>query len=697
MKLQYRGDLEGLRAVAVALPIVTHAFGVLPGGVLGVDIFFVLSGFFITSLLLRDLDRHGRINLRAFAVRRARRLAPLAVVVVLATVVSAAPMLLASARAGLFQNAVASLTGVENWHLMRSLANYQSADSGASPLQNFWSLAIEEQYYLLFPVVLAVIVHTTKRIGCFHHRRRIIGVTLVLVIVASIVYCWWRASLNPGSLYLDTVGRAWELALGGLVAVSLRPFGSMSVRTSGLLFCGGLALIAASAVLLLEDRLVPWPGAVPAALGTAMVIIAGNRAPRSMSGLLDNPPVRYIGRLSYALYLWHFPIIVMSGMIFGYSVAQGIAAVAVSVLLAVLSHHLIERPVRDSSWLSSVEQPRGRAQSARAIVLAPVLVLVVLVSGAAQWSLPLARDSDVLATRLGVTSPRTDAEQFSSEALTRAIARARSAPFDPAPIDSASMVHAETSLRSCVRDTTESPVPTVCSDAGPAAVRDVWLVGDSTAAAWADTIRAALPRDEWALHVVANAGCGVVDADSTGWTGAAEFPENCAARRHATLRAVSSARPDLVIISGTDGAFTALRSGADGSRARTEWQQATTRSLEQLNGHVRDVVFLAPPPSGADVEKCANMVVGLSSCREVEFSVVANRAAAEKLAAAENRHRQRTTVIDTLPWFCHEGYCPDVIDNTAVRADRSHISRQMASRLVELTRQRILDSLATGP
>ena len=686
MRTRFRADIEGLRAVAVALPVLTHAFGILPGGVLGVDVFFVLSGFLITGLLLRDVERDGKVRLGAFAVRRIRRLAPLAVTVVVVTVTVLAPLLLAPARASVFQNALASLTGVENWHLMRSLTNYQAASSGASPLQNYWSLAVEEQFYIALPTVVAVCALIMRLLRRPELYRTLVTATLTLAVLGSMTYCVLRAATNPGALYLDTIGRVWELGLGGLTAIIAPRFREVprAVGSTGILV--GLTAIVVSAVILQDENLVPWPGALPAVLGTTLIALVGHRAGAAVPVVLTNPVSRYLGRISYALYLWHFPAVATFGLFWGFGMLQGILAITVSVALAAASHHWIEVPARNSSWLGSLEHPATRPRVALSALVAPVLAITVITSVGLQFYAPIVRDQAVLAGILtSAESPQGPQRPFNTASLEHALRTATDGHLDPAAVERVGVQHASSKLRSCLTNTDQGADPKVCTDTVPGATKHAWLIGDSTAAAWADAVRAALPRDQWALSIASNAGCTVVDVDTESWNASTAFPDQCRTRRAATLHAVTQADPDLVVISTTDATFGRLSSGATGAAATREWQAGTERLIERLAGHVDRLVFLTPPPNAANITMCATKPTGLTNCTEPLNNRARPRLQAENAATAAERDRVNAVVVNNLDWFCTSaGSCPAVVDGTAIRADGEHIADDMALRLVNL-------------
>jgi peptidoglycan/LPS O-acetylase OafA/YrhL len=328
----YRPDIDGLRGVAVACVLMYHAFpAVLPGGFVGVDVFFVISGFLITRLVLTEI-RSGDFSVFAFYARRVRRLVP-ALLVVLA----------ASALFGWFALTPRELSWLGTWIQWGAafFGNALAAGSGdyfqnsvlLTPLIHLWSLGVEEQFYLVWPLLLLL----AARYGA---TRRV----LAAVFLSSLVISVWGALSAPDTHFYRLSTRAWELALGGWVAVApLQRLG----RHAALISTAGAALVLGSALFL--DSNAPFPGwlAVGPSCGAALLIAAGP-AVRLNRNLLGNAPLVFVGWVSYPLYLWHWPILAFSRIVIGrpLTTLESTGALAAALLCAVGSYYLVERPVR---------------------------------------------------------------------------------------------------------------------------------------------------------------------------------------------------------------------------------------------------------------------------------------------------------------------------------------------------------------
>ncbi|MFF4345688.1 acyltransferase family protein [Kitasatospora sp. NPDC001540] len=343
----FRPDIQALRALAVAAVVVNHLWPTrLTGGYVGVDIFFVISGYLISAHLVREIDRTGRINVLGFYARRARRLLPAAQLVLVAVVVAAFFLIPRVRWAPLVHEVIASVFYWENWSLTTEFWPNPVNFYKLTAVTHYWTLSVEEQFYLCWPFFLLLLFKLKKPWARF--------AGLAAVGVASLVLCVHLTTIAPGPVYFVTPIRIWEFAIGTAIAmlhqrlVLPRPV----AEAASLL---GLAAILGSAVFFTATTEFPGAIALIPALGTGLFIVAGTRPGRQWHTFLtSSAPVQFLGDISYSLYLWHFPIVVL--VPFALSTHQlsnatlGGIAVA-SLLLAFLSKRLIEDPVRRSPRL----------------------------------------------------------------------------------------------------------------------------------------------------------------------------------------------------------------------------------------------------------------------------------------------------------------------------------------------------------
>ncbi len=327
----FRPDIEGLRGVAVLLVVLFHSWpGLVAGGYIGVDVFFVISGFLITGLLYRELGRTGRIGFRRFYVRRIRRLFPAAALAIAGIFLLSAWLLSPLALPRVTADGIAAAVSAANIRFALTTGDYFSAVGTPSPFLHFWSLSVEEQFYLLWPALLLVV----HRLG----GPRAIALVIVLITVGSFALSVVMTESSQAWAFYMLPTRAWQLALGGLLAiVALERFRTRPV-SAGLALVGWAGLAAVIVAGLRYDDLLAYPGtwALIPTLGAAAIIAGGDRrlGPRL---LLDTPPLRFFGRISYALYLWHWPLLVLPAAALGEELSA--TARLALVALAVVDRH----------------------------------------------------------------------------------------------------------------------------------------------------------------------------------------------------------------------------------------------------------------------------------------------------------------------------------------------------------------------
>jgi peptidoglycan/LPS O-acetylase OafA/YrhL len=367
-----RLDLQVLRAVAVGAVLIYHLWPTrLPGGFVGVDVFFVISGFLITSHLLRSAVSAGGISLVKFWGNRARRLLPLACFVLLATIAAVFAFAPDSLWKPALRNAIAAALYAQNWLLASDSVNYLARDQAPLPTQHYWSLSVEEQFYIVWPMLLIAAAFVAVRIGARSGAdratriRRGAFIALALVFVASLVYSLWLTNTTPGLAYFATTARAWEFAAGGLLAFIHRPVPASSlarfsaparIAASWL----GLVVIVSTALVLTAQTPFPGLAALVPVAGAALFVWAGDTDTRWEPSVLARlRPVTYLGDISYGIYLWHWPLVVLVPYLIGTAptTVSKVAVIVASVALAAASKVLIEDPFRYRRfWTANVRR-----------------------------------------------------------------------------------------------------------------------------------------------------------------------------------------------------------------------------------------------------------------------------------------------------------------------------------------------------
>ena len=349
----FRPDIEGLRAVAILLVLLYHAsLPFLPGGFIGVDVFFVISGFLITSLLVREAERSGKVSLRRFYARRAKRLLPASALVLVVTSALTVWLINGSDRRAFGLDISSAAAYVVNWRLAARAVDYLAEGTGQSPVLHFWSLAIEEQFYFVWPFLVIVALFVARRLKW--SMRRTMFVALAVVGVPSFAASIVHTAHNPAAAFFFTTSRMWELAVGAAVAIAATRFARLPQRAASGISLAGIVVIAASAVFLKDTS--PWPSSLAAipVLGAAAVIAGGIAHPRAFAArILAIRPMVWLGGLSYSLYLWHWPVLIFGQAAFGpLRVREQLALAALSIVPAYLSMRFIENPARYSKRLA---------------------------------------------------------------------------------------------------------------------------------------------------------------------------------------------------------------------------------------------------------------------------------------------------------------------------------------------------------
>ncbi|HEX3793974.1 MAG TPA: acyltransferase [Acidimicrobiales bacterium] len=356
----FRPDIEGLRAVAVVLVVLFHA-GVpgVTGGYVGVDIFFVISGFVITGVLLRERGRSGHNSILDFYGRRSRRIIPAATVVIIATVLASYHWLGFITGGNVAQDGRAAATFWVNLHFITTGTNYLGSQLPPSPLQNFWSLSVEEQFYVLYPALFLSVGALTLRHLSFNSRM---SIALGLAIASSF---WWSVvstSSNATGAYFSPFPRAWELALGAIVAINTHYFVKLPSKLCAIATWLGLIGIFISAFGYSPTTMYPGSAVALPVLSTGLVIAGGTSGYLAGAELfLRIPPFQWIGKVSYSLYLWHWPLLIIPMEFAGHplSLKDNLGWVGVALVASMASLLLIENPIRHAvrlrkSWILSI-------------------------------------------------------------------------------------------------------------------------------------------------------------------------------------------------------------------------------------------------------------------------------------------------------------------------------------------------------
>ena len=678
----HRADIQGLRAVAVILVVVFHLWpAALPGGYVGVDVFFVVSGFLITAHLVREVERTGSVSLARFWARRARRLLPASLTVLLVTAGAVWLVAPAGAAGRFLGEVVASAVYVENLALAGSSVDYLAAEASASPVQHFWSLSVEEQFYLVWPVLILVAIALGSRRGLASVRaltpRRRIGLVLGIVVAASAIWSVVFTARDPSPAYFVATTRAWEFGAGGLLALAapvLAARGRDNGARSVLGWAGLAAIVLAAAAY---GASTPFPGfaaALPVA-GTLAVIAAAQPGGRfAPTRMLSLGPVQRLGDLSYGVYLWHWPLIVLVPLWLGrvLTVGDGVLLAGASIVLAAATERWVENPIRSGAL--AARRPRDTVA-----VLAAAMAVVVI--------LPL--------STLGLAEHRLEAEQQRIESLVarapECLGAAALGSDDCAATETVAAVVPDPSLagaspKRCITGIRSADL-TVCSYGAPAdrATRTVALIGDSHAEQWLPALADLASHRNWALVVLAKSSCpfGPDQRFEEGMSAdvLTEMNESCASWNSKALDWVDEHPEVSVVVTATRARNAVVADESDEDWRDTAIRQYRERWAELPSTVEHIIVLRDTPRMPDDYLPCVAESGGdaADACAVDRLVAVDRDPAAE---AAVGSADPRVGLVDLTEYFCPDALCRPVIGGVLAYSDSHHISWVYASTLV---------------
>jgi peptidoglycan/LPS O-acetylase OafA/YrhL len=657
----FRPDIEGMRAIAIVAVLLCHA-GVpfLRGGYVGVDVFFVISGFLITRLLVGELDRTGSISIRRFYARRIKRLLPLSAAL-LVSVAIASMIILSPLRAvEVAGDIISSAFYVANWHFAAQSVDYFAQDLEPSPVLHLWSLAIEEQFYFVWPSLLLGVTWLWRRRG--RPARPAIWTTLSLIFVASLVFGILYTNDQPAAAYFSTFGRAWELALGGLLAL----IGVIKLPRRIALPIGWIGVAAIVYACFAYDASTPFPGvaALAPTLGTAALIFAGAalavEAKASPGWLLSLAPVRYVGRISYSWYLWHWPFLVFAAALWGnLSVWAGLAVVAVSWIPTAITHYVIEEPFRHAQVLVRIPS-RAFALGAACMALAVGGALLLEADEPTIKTAPISQVKGAAALREQVVPQ----DQADSLRPTPQDARDdRSQAF----YDGCLIGFAGTNSGHCLYGAAKG-------------TKTLILFGDSHALQYFPALQRLAKENNWRLIALMKAECTPGDVKIFMLAEKREYTE-CEAWREKEMERIEEAGSRAMVVMSGDTAYTPLGDDGqelEGREASEVLEEGYLKTIDRIHAAgLQTAVIRDTPASPKDVPSCASEdLQNLDKCAferprdwDIEFDV----RAAERSPYAH--------LIDITDEICPSDLCRAVIGNALVYRDKTHLTATFARTL----------------
>ena len=610
-------QIQGLRALAALLVTLFHAKWV-SGGFIGVDIFYVISGFLITGLLIREIERTGTINFKEFYARRFKRLLPTSFFVLAITALFSWLLIPATMRSSLGRDIIAAGLYVSNYLFAWWQADYQNLDATPSPVIHYWSLAVEEQFYLLWPLLILLFFMVATKL-----KRKIALTVLVAAVTAlSFVFSIYQTETSPIWAFYSLPTRAWELGLGALL-VLLPP-----IKTKKLVGLIGFVFVIASAFIFNETTAFPGLNAVLPVLGTVMLIATINSWPPFLNDVANSRIFQWLGEISYPLYLWHWPLLVLPSTYFARPLAvyERIIAIFATIVLADLTHRFIEEPFRKKKIL-----PTLVFKQSAAITLVSVLI--------------------------GTTIIFTSSDRINVSGINGAVSLAQIKARPLVYEDGCHANYAETRSDACEYAKLDSQKTMV-------------LYGDSHAAQWFPALAEIASRSGYKLVSLTKSACPSVDVVRSD-QGAFKM-SRCKKWREDSIQRIMKMKPDVLVMSSFQY-FAQPRQFQDRDKW---WDDGQRKLLAQVKNASPNLIYLTDTPHPArDIPACLTNN-SISECNKTERS--------------KNLSISGFEVIDPNSWLCSRT-CPAVKDGVVAYRDASHISVDIAIALIPRLTQALRD------
>ena len=638
---QFRTDIEGLRAVSILAVVFYHAkVPGFSGGFVGVDIFFVISGFLITRLLAHEFSQTGSVDLVRFWARRARRLFPNAVLTLIAILLFSVWLFPPFARLAVEKEVLAATVYLANYIFSAKAIDYFQSQDAISPVLHYWSLSIEEQFYIVWPTVLSIV-----GLVCRSRSVRTLILIVIIVWVLSFLLSLTVVARNQPAAFFHTETRVWELATGGLIAM-LQPSESiLNYRGRSVIAWAGLGCIIFAVTSLNDEVRYPGVWALFPTLGCAAIIMAGHSKSRvfSPAAILSLPPLQWLGKRSYSVYLWHWPILVFTQYTFPSDFRATIMALIASVVIATLVFKFVEDPVRRGTiFLTS---PMRSLIAAFCLASSLALICISLIY------LPWVREGGDTAYKM------------------RKIQDA-SVDFGRNYLDRCHLKYDETIQPQCVYGSENSSNVAV-------------LFGDSHAAQWFAPLQIATGTMNWKLYAWTKTSCPSVDF--MGWNRArmAKYTE-CDEWREAILkRLTGDERPKVVFLSNL---FDYSGSIADRSNghvlherdAASEWARGFKTVLQRLTqAGIEVVVIRDTPQASRDYAECFAVSAAVEACSRLRSQAVTGGLPEVEIV----RHFPTVKILDLTDSICEPAVCPVEKDGILIYRDNNHLTATYAATL----------------
>lgn len=655
-KKVFRKEIEGLRAVAALLVAIYHIWwGNVSGGV---DVFFVVSGFLITTSLLSRYERNNQVKIYDFILHLAKRLFPVAFFVLFFVTIASILWLPQLQWVQTIKEVFASALYYQNWQLASDAVDYLAQNNEASPLQHYWALSIQGQFYIIWPLLLIISIFFAKKVFKISVRSSFL-ISLVIVFSLSFTYSIYKTAVNQPWAYFDTFTRVWEFSIGGIIALLIS---HIAVKKSLSMILGWLGLFAiiSCGIILQVSTVFPGYAALWPTAGAVFIILAGsNGGTLGVHRLLGSKPFMKMGSISYAFYLWHWPV-----LIFYYiwtdnshaSLLDGLLMILFSILLAYVTTTLVEKPIRyiktnNSTWKK---------------VIVPITLMIPVLIVASIWSgtiknqeaqLAFAVENDDYPGALALQSGKDEVTPLEKVPVSPNPIQARD-DLPKSYVDKCHQIAGESEIIKCEYGELEAPKYTIA------------LVGGSHAAHWLPSFREFAKSKKIKVVNYTKSGCR--------FTSDEDVEEDCKEWNKKLIETLISSKPDLVFTHADVAGKERIPAGF-----LKQWKKLQVADIPILA--VRD-----NPRFGFDVAACVDENgVFSSACSVNREDVLPTESPWDKLDVKP----ENVYYTDLSDYFCEDTTCKPVVGNVLVYRDDGHITATYAKTLAPILYEKLMPIL----
>ena len=661
-----RNDIQGLRAIAVVSVLLYH-MGVpfIPGGFVGVDVFFVISGFLISGLIIRELQRTGTFSFTAFYARRLKRLAPVYLLVLITSGI-AVMTLLTPLQAGRYvKDLIAAALYAANFNFATQTSGY-FADPEPSPFVHFWSLAVEEQFYFVWPILLFLAFRRGRDV------RRTLWYLLAGVFAVSLALSVVLSHTQPTSSYYLLHTRAWELAAGALAYLASAKLSGLGRRVRVILLSGGVLAVVVSALLITKAMEFPGWVAVFPVLGTVAIILAGSGGimPPGAERLLGNKPMLFFGNISYSLYLWHWPLLVIPQLLAPGQLRLRDKAVlaVVAIVLATLTYYFVEKPFQRLGV-------GGRKRLIYVVALGTTAAMVLAFGGwsfVQQQALQTAQASSNLT--IGADRAGTDQSAY-ADSVVDAQGHWLTQPKLTPSLDTVDKDLTDIFTNGCNNNGSDYNT-TGCVFGKADSPRTVVLFGDSHAGHWFPALKKAADVQGFKLVTITKSACPSVQLPITGHPDI-NGPFNCDKFQRGGLERIRELKPESVVISNSERSYRAFPGvGADYDK---EWSAGLSALLDGLPTGTKPVIIGDNPSWPQSPNACVSQHLGDPDTCAVKRTD--SYSAALQGMERDAMSSRGGSFVDTVDLLCDTEACPAVYRSILMSRDGNHVTTPAARAL----------------